>query len=298
MTQPLLVMRRPSSLPSPDRCLVMGIVNVTPDSFSDGGLFATHESAIRHGLELVNEGADIVDVGGESTRPGAARVSEKIELRRVIAVVKRLADAGVVVSVDTMRARVAAEAVAAGAMMVNDVSGGLADEAMPRLVAQLGVPYVVTHWRGHGRDMQQRAVYGDVVAEVRLELSRRLDALVAAGVAREQIVLDPGIGFAKEADHSWSLLDALPAIAEIGRPLLVGASRKSLLSDLEPDAQRRTTRADRDSATAAITALVARDAYCVRVHAVRANAVAVRVAARLAHRTPRGCTLVAERGQA
>src|SRR5579875_1250430 len=185
-------------LPDPGRCLVMGVVNVTPDSFSDGGAWYGTDAAVRRGLELAAQGADLVDVGGESTRPGAQRVSPAEELRRVVPVIRALASAGVRVSVDTMRARVAEAAVAAGACLVNDVSGGLADPQMPRAAAQAGVAYVVMHWRGHSHDMMKRAVYTDVVAEVAAELRRRVDTVTGEGVDPARIILDPGLGFAKQ----------------------------------------------------------------------------------------------------
>jgi dihydropteroate synthase len=275
-------------LPAPDRCLVMGIVNVTPDSFSDGGKWLDPAVAVAHGLRLAAEGADIVDVGGESTRPGAQRVDEAEELRRIGPVISGLAAAGVVVSVDTMRAGVAEAALNAGARMVNDVSGGLADPRMPRLAAEAGVPYVVTHWRGYGRDMQERAVYDDVVREVGDELRRQVDAVIAAGVDPSAVIVDPGIGFAKLQGHNWALLTSLGEIARLGGdtpfPVLVGASRKSFLGSLlrGADGEPRPA-AERDDATAAVTALsAAAGAWCVRVHAVAANADAVRVAARWA----------------
>ncbi|SEG80268.1 dihydropteroate synthase [Nonomuraea solani] len=264
-----------------DRCLVMGVVNVTPDSFSDGGLWFDEAAAIRHGLELVQEGADLVDVGGESTRPGAARVSLEEELARVIPVIRALDAEGVPVSVDTMRAEVAKAAVEAGARLVNDVSGGLADPEMPRVVAATGVRYVVMHWRGHSHDMETRAVYTDVVTEVREELSKRVDLVLAEGVTEEQIVLDPGLGFAKNAEHNWAVLAGLPQLADLGYPLLVGASRKRFLGRLLADPDGTPRPFDRsDDATLAVTALAAHaGAWCVRVHEVGPNADAVRVAA-------------------
>ncbi|WP_372490915.1 dihydropteroate synthase [Actinomadura terrae] len=270
-------------LPAPGRCLVMGVVNVTPDSFSDGGAWFDAEKAIRHGLDLVAEGADIVDVGGESTRPGAQRVSLDEELRRVIPVIEALRDENVPVSVDTMRAEVAEAAVAAGARLVNDVSGGLADPEMPRVVASAGVPYVVMHWRGHSHDMQTRAVYADVVREVREELLRRVEAVLEEGVDPSLIVLDPGLGFAKspKAGHNWALLAHLEELTGTGYPVLVGASRKSFLTTLlaDPDGTRRPF-AECDDGTVATSALAAYGgAWCVRVHRVRPNVDAVRVAA-------------------
>ncbi|MFG1998699.1 dihydropteroate synthase [Spirillospora sp. NPDC048911] len=269
-------------LPSTGRCLVMGVVNVTPDSFSDGGAWFDPDKAIRHGIDLVAEGADLVDVGGESTRPGAQRVSREEELRRVVPVIEALSAEGVPVSVDTMRAEVAEAAVAAGARLVNDVSGGLADPGMARVVAATGVPYVVMHWRGHSHAMQTRAVYEDVVREVRDELLGRVDAILGAGVDPSMIVLDPGLGFAKspEAGHNWQLIARLDALVGTGYPVLVGASRKRFLGRLlaaEDGTPRSFT--DCDDATVAITSLVAAaGAWCVRVHRVRPNADAVRVA--------------------
>ncbi|GAA4913843.1 dihydropteroate synthase [Nonomuraea thailandensis] len=264
-----------------ERCLVMGVVNVTPDSFSDGGMWFDEAAAIQHGFELVREGADIVDVGGESTRPGAARVSMDEELARIVPVIRALSAEGVVVSVDTMRAEVAKAAVEAGARIVNDVSGGLADPEMPRVVAATGVTYVVMHWRGHSHDMYSRAVYADVVTEVREELSKRVDLVLAEGVTPEQVVLDPGLGFAKNAEHNWAVLAGIPRLAELGFPLLVGASRKRFLGRLlaDPDGTPRPFSRS-DDATLAVTALAAHaGAWCVRVHEVGPNADAVRVAA-------------------
>ncbi|WP_449597127.1 dihydropteroate synthase [Nonomuraea endophytica] len=274
-------MMRVPGLPAEDRCLVMGVVNVTPDSFSDGGLWFDEAAAIRHGLELVTEGADIVDVGGESTRPGAARVALDEELARVVPVIRALAAEGVAVSVDTMRAEVAKAAVEAGARLVNDVSGGLADPDMPQVVAATGVPYVVMHWRGHSHDMDNRAVYEDVVTEVGEELAKRVDYVLAEGVSAEQVVLDPGLGFAKNAEHNWAVLAGLERLAELGFPLLVGASRKRFLGRLLADADGTPRPFSRsDDATLAVTALAARaGAWCVRVHEVGPNADAVRVAA-------------------
>lgn len=265
-------------LPDRDRCLVMGVVNVTPDSFSDGGDWFEPERAIKHGLELAADGADIVDVGGESTRPGAQRVSLAEELRRVVPVIEALSGQGVPVSVDTMRAEVAEAAVKAGALLINDVSGGLADPDMPQVVAQARIPYVVMHWRGHSHDMQSRAVYTDVVREVRDELDQRVEAIVARGVDPSLLVVDPGLGFAKLPEHNWTLLKHLH---EYALPVLVGASRKRFLGRLlaGPDGSPRPF--DQcDDATVAVTALAAASgAWCVRVHRVRPNADAVRVAA-------------------
>jgi dihydropteroate synthase len=273
------------------RCLVMGIVNVTPDSFSDGGACLEADRAIEHGLRLAADGADLVDVGGESTRPGAQRVPVEVELARVLPVVRALAAAGVVVSIDTMRARVADAAVAAGAAVVNDVSGGLADPAMARCVAHLGTPYVAMHWRAHSAQMQAHTRYRDVVADVVAELAVRLDRLSAAGVDLNRVVVDPGIGFAKTAAQSWHLLRRLEELAALGRPILVGASRKSFLAQVLPPG---TTASERDSATAAVSAIAAaRGAFCVRVHDVATSAVAVRTAAAMA---PTSCARPEEAG--
>jgi dihydropteroate synthase len=265
----------------------MGVVNVTPDSFSDGGRWFGAEAAIKHGLDLVAQGADIVDVGGESTRPGAQRVSAEEELRRIGPVVTELVRAGVPTSIDTMHAPVAEFALEAGVQLVNDVSGGLADPDMPRLVAAAGVSYVVVHWRGHSHDMYSRAVYTDVVAEVRAELARRVDAVVAVGVDPNRIVIDPGLGFGKRPEHNWPILTSLAEIGRLGGrafPVLVGASRKRFLGLLlagsdDPDGTLRPFDG-RDEATVAVSALAAvAGAWCVRVHQVPGNADAVRVAA-------------------
>jgi dihydropteroate synthase len=276
-----LVRGLPDRLVDPGRCLVMGVVNVTPDSFSDGGLWFEPDEAIRHGRALLADGADLLDIGGESTRPGAQRVPIEEELRRVLPVVRALAADGTPVSVDTMRAEVADAALSVGACLVNDVSGGLADPGMAGLVAESGVPLVAMHWRAPSDQMEQRAVYADVVADVAAELTARLDALVAAGVDPAQVILDPGLGFAKNSPHNWSLLADLAALQALGRPLVLGASRKRFLGALlaGPDGEPAPVQ-DRDAATAAISALAAAAGiWCVRVHAVRASADAVRVVA-------------------
>ncbi|WP_243744682.1 dihydropteroate synthase [Streptomyces hainanensis] len=274
-----------TGLPSWDRCAVMGVVNVTPDSFSDGGRWFDAESAVKRGLDLVAEGADLVDVGGESTRPGATRVDEPEELRRVIPVVRELAREGVVVSVDTMRAGVAERAVAAGARLVNDVSGGRADPRMVSVVAAARVPFVVMHWRGQSVDMNDRAVYGDVVAEVLAELRESVARAVEGGITSDRLIVDPGLGFAKNAEHDLALVAATRRLrAELGLPLLVAASRKRFLGRVltGPGGGPPPAR-ERDAATAAVTALAARDgAWAVRVHEVRASADAVRVASAVA----------------
>jgi dihydropteroate synthase len=263
----------------------MGVVNVTPDSFSDGGEWFEPAAAISHGLELMAEGADLLDVGGESTRPGAVRPEPAEELRRVIPVIRELAAAGAVLSIDTMRAGVAAQALDAGAVAVNDVSGGLADPDMLPLVAERGVPYVCMHWRGHATDMQQQAKYDDVVADVIAELRPRVDAMHAAGIDLGRVAIDPGLGFAKTAEHNWEILRRLPEFEVLGLPLLIGASRKAFLGRLLADEVTGEPRPAirRDDASAAISTLAAAaGAWCVRVHAVTANADAVRVVSRWA----------------
>lgn len=275
--------RHPAGLPEPiaslTRPVVIGVLNVTPDSFSDGGRHFTAQRAIAHGLQLARQGADLVDVGGESTRPGASRIDALEEARRVLPVIEGLREAGVPTSIDTMRASIARDAVSAGACLVNDVSGGLADPAMTMVVADLGVPFVIMHWRGHSDRMADLANYRDVVAEVVAELGERVDAALAAGIRAESIVIDPGIGFAKEADHNWSLLRALPELASMGYPVLVGASRKRFLGSLlaDPDGVPRPLDG-RDVATDAVSALAATfGAWAVRVHDVAGSVDAVRV---------------------
>ncbi|NEC12165.1 dihydropteroate synthase, partial [Streptomyces sp. SID8014] len=249
---------RVAGLPEWDRCAVMGVVNVTPDSFSDGGRWFDTGRAVKRGLDLASHGADLIDVGGESTRPGAPRVDEAEELRRVVPVVRTLAAEGLVVSVDTMRATVAEQSLAAGALLVNDVSGGLADPAMIPVVAGAGAPFVVMHWRGLSETMAGRAVYTDVVGEVTDELRTRVDAALAGGVAPDRIVVDPGLGFAKEAPHDLALVAHLDRLRALGHPLLVAASRKRFLGRVlaGPDAAPPPAR-ERDAATAAVSALAA-----------------------------------------
>ncbi len=255
---------------APGRPVVMGVVNVTPDSFSDGGAWFEPDAAVEHGRSLVADGADIVDVGGESTRPGAERPSVEEELRRVLPVVEALAAEGAVVSIDTMRAVVAHQALRAGATLVNDVSGGLADPGILAVVADAGCPYVAMHWRGHSTGMQSRAVYGDVVADVAHELTDRRAAILSAGVTAERLVLDPGLGFAKYAPHNWALLAHLDALTAIGQPVLVGASRKTFLGRIgAPPGTDPRPPADRDAATAATSVLCAlAGVWGVRVHDV------------------------------
>ncbi len=269
------------TVPRPGRCVVMGVLNVTPDSFSDGGCFADAESAIAHGLEMHAAGADYVDVGGESTRPGADRVDAAEECRRILPVIRELSSAGVRTSVDTTRAEVAEAALDAGAVLVNDVSGGLADSGMAKLVADAGVPWVLMHWRGHSREMYAAARYGDVVTEVCAELTARVEDVVAAGVTPEQLVLDPGLGFAKNADHNWALLARIDRLVALGLPVLVGASRKTFLGRLLADDVGTVRPAEqRDAATLATTVLAAEaGAWGVRVHDAGASVDAVRTVA-------------------
>ncbi len=252
--------------------LVMGIVNVTPDSFSDGGRWIRAGAAVAHGLEMAGAGADVVDVGGESTRPGAQRPSLEEELRRVVPVVESLVQAGVTVSVDTMRAAVASAALDAGASIINDVSGGLADPEMAGVVAASGAPFVVMHWRGHSADMQTRASYGDVVDDVRAELTARVEELLGGGVAEEQVIVDPGIGFAKTAAHNWQLLAGLDRIVDLGWPVLLGTSRKAFLGRVGRGSGEERPLEARDIATA-VTSAYAADAgvWAIRVHDVTAT---------------------------
>jgi dihydropteroate synthase len=265
--------------------LLMGVVNVTPDSFSDGGRWETPKAAIAHGRELLAEGADILDIGGESTRPGATRPLVEEELGRVVPVIRELAADGARVSVDTMRAEVAEQAVAAGADIVNDVSGGLADPRVLEVVAATGATYVCMHWRAHSAHMQDFAVYdgpGGVLATVRDELSARVDAARAVGVRDEQIVLDPGLGFAKGAAHNWTLLSGISVLKSLGFPVLVGASRKSFLGRLLADGDGTPRPVDdREDATTALTVLLAQQhVWGIRVHDVRASRDALRTLAR------------------
>jgi dihydropteroate synthase len=274
----------PAGLPA-GRTIVMGVLNVTVDSFSDGGRYLDPATAIARGLELADTGADIVDVGGESTRPGAHRVPAAQEAARVVPVIAELAARGIVCSVDTTRSTVAAAALQAGARIVNDVSGGLADPEMGAVIAAARVPWVLMHWRGHSVDMQALATYSDVVGEVRGELLTRVQAAVAAGVDESMIVLDPGLGFAKNAEHNWLLLRALAEMTGLigdgwGFPILIGASRKRFLGALLADSAGPRSPAGREAATTAITALAAADgAWGVRVHEPAASLDAVRVLA-------------------
>lgn len=274
----------PVALQSPNRCLVMGIVNVTPDSFSDGGRWPEPAAATAHARDLMSAGADLIDVGGESTRPGAQRVDEATEHRRVLPVVAELTAAGVPVSVDTMRASTAVAAVAAGACLVNDVSGGMADPDMLPAVAETTAGYIAMHWRAHSDQMDAWTHYSaDVVGDVCSELTDRVLAAQEAGIAAERIVIDPGLGFAKEPSHNWSLLRGLSRLTALGYPVLIGASRKRFLGELLAEGTQPRPLPQRDAATDAISAIAAAEgAWAVRVHDVRGSADAVRVAAVIA----------------
>ena len=249
--------------------LVMGILNVTPDSFADGGKHLDTEIAIAHGLAMIADGADIIDIGGESTRPGAERVSESEEQARVIPVIRALAQSAAIISVDTMRASTAKLAVESGASIVNDVSGGAADPEMFATIAQLDCRYILMHWRGHSKDMNEKAIYKEVVTDVIEEVSSQLNRALAAGIAREKIILDPGIGFAKDAEHNWEILRRLDEFTALGLPILIGHSRKRFLGGDKPD--------EREAATIEVTkSLVGRGIWGVRVHGVKANVEAIR----------------------
>ena len=270
-------------LPQPGRTLVVGVVNVTPDSFSDGGEWFDPRAAITHGLDLLAEGADIIDIGGESTRPGATRPEVSEELRRVLPVIRELAAAGACVSIDTMRTAVAERAIAAGARLVNDVSGGKADDRMLHLVAESGVPYICMHWRGHSEDMQSKASYADVVTEVIAELRTQLDEAVSAGVPPEKMIIDPGFGFAKTGEHNWHMLQRVEEFDVLGRPMVAGVSRKTFLGRLlaDPEGSPRPAKQRDDATTALTTVLALRGVWAVRVHSVRASRDAIAVAQRL-----------------
>ncbi|MFF3897021.1 dihydropteroate synthase [Streptomyces sp. NPDC001812] len=280
-----------AGLPHWDRCAVMGVVNVTPDSFSDGGRWFDTTTAVKRGLDLVAQGADLIDVGGESTRPGATRVDEAEELKRVIPVVRGLASEGVTISVDTMRASVAEQSLVAGAALVNDVSGGLADPDMLRVVAASGAPFVVMHWRGLLEGGNVKGAYDDIVTEVVDELHARVAAVLESGVAADRVIVDPGLGFSKNTDHDLALLARLDRLRALGHPLLVAASRKRFLGRVlaGPGGTPPPAR-ERDAATAAVSALAAQGgAWAVRVHEVRATADAVRVVRAVEQaRTPDG----------
>lgn len=258
---------------------VWGILNVTPDSFSDGGSYLEPAAALNQARSLVAAGADVIDIGGESTRPGAVRVSAAEELQRVLPVITELAAAGITVSIDTMRAEVAQAAVAAGARIVNDVSGGKADPAMHSTMAELGVDYVLMHWRGHSEVMNELTDYQDVVADVISEWQFQAARAVRFGIKTDHIIFDPGLGFAKDAAQNWQLLAALDRLKAQGHRLLIGASRKRFLAEVSAPAAKP---AERDPATAAISSFAAlHDCYAVRVHDVVSSVAAVRTVARL-----------------
>ena len=271
------------------RTRVMGVINVTPDSFSDGGRWMESDAAVKHGLDLVAEGADLVDIGGESTRPGAIRIEAAEELDRIIPVVTALAAEGVTISVDTMRAEVAEAALAAGARMINDVSGGRADPGMFAVAAAAGAPMVIMHWRGHSTLMQDLTEYDQLVPDVVAELTAQVEVALAAGVSRDKIVLDPGLGFSKTGEQNWAVLSRLGDFTALGFPLLLAASRKRFLGELlqDPSTGSGTETSlrpvdDREAATVAISTLAAQaGAWAVRVHEPQASADAVRVVARI-----------------
>jgi dihydropteroate synthase len=242
--------------------LVMGILNVTPDSFADGGRHNDLEAAVARGLEMIAEGVDIIDIGGESTRPGADRVSEAEEIARTIPVITELAKHGVRISIDTMRASTAEAAIKAGASIINDVSGGLADPEMLQTAARLQVPYIAMHWRGQSKDMNSKAIYGDVVSDVISELNERIEAALDAGIQKDNLIIDPGLGFAKDAEHNWAIIDSIDRFVALGYPVLVGGSRKRFLGGERPD--------EREQATIELTKrLGTTGVWAVRVHSVK-----------------------------
>ena len=242
--------------------LIMGILNVTPDSFADGGRHNEFDAAVARGLEMIAEGVDIIDIGGESTRPGADRVSEAEEIERTIPVITELAKHGVKISIDTMRASTAEAAIKAGASIINDVSGGLADPLMLQTAARLGVPYIAMHWRGQSKDMNSRAIYNDVVIDVISELQERITAALDAGIEVGNLIIDPGLGFAKDAEHNWEIIDSIDSFVDLGYPVLVGGSRKRFLGGDSPD--------EREQATIDLTKrLATTGVWAVRVHSVK-----------------------------
>jgi dihydropteroate synthase len=242
--------------------LIMGILNVTPDSFADGGRHNEFDAAVARGLEMIAEGVDIIDIGGESTRPGAERVSEAEEIKRTIPVITELAKLGVRISIDTMRASTAEAAIKAGASIINDVSGGLADPHMLQTAARLQVPYIAMHWRGQSKDMNSKAVYSDVVIDVTSELQERITAALAAGIEVGNLIIDPGLGFAKDAEHNWEIIDSVDSFVDLGYPVLIGASRKRFLGGDTPD--------EREQATIDLTRRLATSGvWAVRVHSVK-----------------------------
>lgn len=276
----------PENLRNIDRTLVMGVLNVTPDSFSDGGRFNDPTIATNHALEMIEDGADIIDIGGESTRPGSDRISVEEELDRVLPVISALSGTGVAISIDTMRAEVARAAVAAGACMINDVSGGKADPGMLDFVATLDTPYILMHWRGPSNIMNTLTDYQDVAADVASETNQQVEVAVAAGIARERIAIDPGIGFAKTVDQNWPILKHLDVLEGLGLPILMGASRKKFLGELlAKDGVPRDSDARESATTAISTLMAARGMWAVRVHDVKSSSDAIAVVDRIA-KTP------------
>ena len=280
-------MLHPSGLPENlrklDRTLVMGVLNVTPDSFSDGGRFNDPKIATEHALQMINDGADIIDIGGESTRPGSDRISVQEELDRVLPVVLAISSTGVAISIDTMRVEVAKAAIEAGACMINDVSGGKADPDMLAYVATLETPFILMHWRGPSNVMNTLTDYNDVVADVTKEISEQVEVAVSTGIARERIAIDPGIGFAKTVDQNWPILKHLNVLEELGLPILMGASRKKFLGELLAKNGEARDSDERESATTAISTLMAaRGLWAVRVHDVKSSSDAVAVVDRIA----------------
>ena len=280
-------MLHPSGLPENlrklNRTLVMGVLNVTPDSFSDGGRFNDPTIATNHALKMIQDGADIIDIGGESTRPGSERISVQEELDRVLPVISALAGSGAAISIDTMRAEVARAAVDAGACIVNDISGGKSDPEMLGYVATLNTPYILMHWRGPSNIMNTLTDYDDVVADVTSEISQQAEVAVAAGIARERIAIDPGIGFAKTVDQNWPILKHLDVLEGLGLPILMGASRKKFLGELLAKDGVARDSDERESATTAISTLMAvRGLWAVRVHDVKSSSDAIAVVDRIA----------------
>ena len=283
-------MLHPSGLPnqisSLDRTLVMGVINVTPDSFSDGGLFLDSKVAIAHAKQMLLDGVDIIDIGGESTRPGSERISAQEEIDRVLPVISEMAKTEAILSIDTMRAEVAKAAMSAGAHMINDVSGGKADPEMLVYVAQLTAPYILMHWRGPSNIMNTLTNYDDVVRDVTMEISAQVEVAVAAGISRDRIAIDPGIGFAKTVEQNWPILKHLDILDELGLPILMGASRKKFLGELLAKNGEARVMEERESATTAISTLMAlRQTWAVRVHDVKATRDAIAVVERLAQTT-------------
>ena len=280
-------MLHPSGLPnqisSIDRTLVMGVINVTPDSFSDGGLFLDSKVAIAHAQQMLLDGVDIIDIGGESTRPGSQRISAQEEIDRVLPVITEMVKTEAILSIDTMRAEVAEAAMSAGAHMINDVSGGKADPEMLEYVAKISAPYILMHWRGPSNIMNTLTNYDEVVRDVTMEISAQVEAAVSAGISRDRIAIDPGIGFAKTVEQNWPILKHLDVLDELGLPILMGASRKKFLGELLARNGEPRVMEERESATTAISTLMAfRNTWAVRVHDVKASRDAIAVVERLA----------------